>query len=139
MKKKKKEVQASQVDKNELVNLLDLCQKSSALAVTVINNDSKIKIQATSNGIDINCTQELNSTDTAKRYNQSARWLNDLLFRNGVHRRIDGIWQFETKYADKGYATIDSNGTKYWTSKGRKLIDNFARAEGFFPINEKVE
>ncbi|MFR2137261.1 MAG: phage antirepressor KilAC domain-containing protein [Pseudoruminococcus massiliensis] len=127
--------------------------KTKALTETVAVQQQQIlemKPKASYYETVLNCKDLLSTTEIAKDYGRSARWLNDLLHEMKVQYKQGGkIWILYQKYAEKGYTSTKTqtyNGkdgevhTKvhtYWTQKGRLFIYDLLKSKGILPLIEQ--
>lgn len=92
--------------------------KTKALTETVAVQQQQIlemKPKASYYETVLNCKDLLSTTEIAKDYGRSARWLNDLLHEMKVQYKQGGkIWILYQKYAEKGYTS-----TKTQTYNGK--------------------
>lgn len=128
--------------------------KTKALTETVAVQQQQIaelQPKATYYDLCLNCKDLLSTTEIAKDYGKSARWLNELLHEMKVqYKQGNKIWILYQKYAEKGYTSTKTqtyNGkdgevhTKvhtYWTQKGRLFIYDLLKAQGILPLIEQV-
>lgn len=128
-------------------------EKRKALAETVAvqkQQISELQPKASYYDVVLNCKDLLSTTEIAKDYGKSARWLNNLLHEFGVQFKQGGkIWLLYQKYADKGYTSTKTqtyNGndgevhTKvhtYWTQKGRLFIYELLKSKDILPLIEQ--
>ena len=100
----------------------------------------------------LNCKDLISTTEIAKDYGKSARWLNELLHELKVQfKQGNKIWILYQKYAEKGYTSTKTqtyNGndgqvhTKvhtYWTQKGRLFIYHLLKSKGILPLIEQED
>ena len=93
----------------------------------------------------------LSSTQIAKDYGKSAKWLNKLLHELGVQFKQGRTWLLYQKYAEQGY-TKSKTGVysgkdgkqhsrihTYWTQKGRLFIYDLLKSQGILPLVEAKE
>lgn len=90
----------------------------------------------------------ISTSQIAKDYGKSAKWLNNLLHELGVQYNQGGIWLLYQKYAEQGYTrsrthTYSGNDGKqhsklhtYWTQKGRLFIYDMLKQKRILPIIE---
>lgn len=93
----------------------------------------------------------LSTSQIAKDYGKSAKWLNSMLHDLGVQYNQGGVWLLYQKYAEQGYTRskthlyCDDEGEQhsrmhtYWTQKGRLFIYNLLKENGCLPLIEKEE
>lgn len=93
----------------------------------------------------------LSTSQIAKDYGKSAKWLNSMLHDLGVQYSQGGVWLLYQKYAEQGYTRskthlyCDDEGEQhsrmhtYWTQKGRLFIYNLLKENGCLPLIEKEE
>lgn len=128
-------------------------EKTKALTETVVIQQQQIaELQPKGSYYDLvlNCKDLISTTEIAKDYGKSARWLNELLHKLKVQYKQGGkIWLLYQKYAVKGYTSTKTqayNGndgqvhTKvhtYWTQKGRLFIYDLLKSNGVFPLIEQ--
>lgn len=96
----------------------------------------------------LNCKDLVSTTEIAKDYGKSAKWLNSMLQEMGVQFKQGGVWLLYQKYARKGYTSTKThvvNGqdglphTKvhtYWTQKGRLFVYDMLKSRGILPVVE---
>ena len=94
-------------------------------------------------------SQTFNITELAKHYEMSGAQLNRLLVKFGIQFKHNGVWSLYSKYADQGYTITERlhlgkiNGVdkvvkkRLWTQKGRKLIYETLKKNGYLPTIEK--
>lgn len=151
---------------DELINNPDLAikaftalkeerEKTKALTETVAVQKQQIaELQPKGSYYDLvlNCKDLISTTEIAKDYGKSARWLNELLHDLKVQYKQGGkIWILYQKYAEKGYTSTKTqtyNGndgqvhTKvhtYWTQKGRLFIYDLLKSIGILPLIEQTD
>lgn len=128
-------------------------EKTKALTETVAIQQQQIlelKPKASYYDVVLNCKDLLSTTEIAKDYGKSARWLNELLHELKVQiKQGNKIWLLYQKYANKGYTSTKTqtyNGndgevhTKvhtYWTQKGRLFIYELLKAKDILPLIEQ--
>ena len=128
-------------------------EKTKALTETVAIQQQQIlelKPKASYYDVVLNCKDLLSTTEIAKDYGKSARWLNELLHELKVQfKQGNKIWLLYQKYANKGYTSTKTqtyNGndgevhTKvhtYWTQKGRLFIYGLLKAKDILPLIEQ--
>lgn len=90
----------------------------------------------------------MSTSQIAKDYGKSAKWLNALLHELGVQFNQGGIWLLYQKYAEQGYTrskthTYSGNDGKqhsklhtYWTQKGRLFIYDLLKGKEILPLIE---
>lgn len=93
----------------------------------------------------------ISTSQIAKDYGKSAKWLNNLLHEFGVQYNQGGIWLLYQKYAEQGYTrskthTYNDNDGKqhsklhtYWTQKGRLFIYDMLKQKRILPVIETDE
>lgn len=93
----------------------------------------------------------LSSTQIAKDYGKSAKWLNKLLHELGVQFKQGKTWLLYQKYAEQGYTKSKTDvysgkdGKQhsrihtYWTQKGRLFIYDLLKSQGILPLVEAKE
>lgn len=91
----------------------------------------------------------LSTSQIAKDYGKSAKWLNSLLHNLKVQYNQGGVWLLYQKYAEQGFTRSKTHtycgddGTQhsklhtYWTQKGRLFIYDLLKSKGIFPLIEK--
>ncbi len=124
-----------------------------ALQSTVAVQEQKItEMQPKASYYDIvlNCRDLMTTTQIAKDYGKSARWLNTLLCDKKVQFKQGGAWILYKKYAEQGYASSktftynDKDGETHtkvntcWTPKGRLFIYELLKSLGVLPIVEQT-
>lgn len=128
-------------------------EKTKALTETVVIQQQQIaELQPKGSYYDLvlNCKDLISTTEIAKDYGKSARWLNELLHKLKVqYKQGKKIWLLYQKYAVKGYTSTKTqsyNGndgqvhTKihtYWTQKGRLFIYDLLKSNGVLPLIEQ--
>lgn len=128
-------------------------EKTKALTETVAIQQQQIlelKPKASYYDVVLNCKDLLSTTEIAKDYGKSARWLNELLHELKVQfKQGNKIWLLYQKYANKGYTSTKTqtyNGndgevhTKvhtYWTQKGRLFIYELLKSKDILPLIEQ--
>lgn len=97
----------------------------------------------------LSCKDAISTTEIAKDYGKSAKWLNKLLHEKGIQFRQGDIWLLYQKYAEKGYTitktqtysgndgAVHSKLHTYWTQKGRLFIYELLKAAGILPTIER--
>ena len=93
----------------------------------------------------------LSTSQIAKDYGKSAKWLNAMLHDLGVQYNQGGIWLLYQKYAEQGYTRSKTHvycgddGEQhsrlhtYWTQKGRLFIYDLLKENGILPLIEQEE
>lgn len=93
----------------------------------------------------------LSTSQIAKDYGKSAKWLNAMLHDLGVQYNQGGVWLLYQKYAELGYTrskthTYSGNDGEqhsrlhtYWTQKGRLFIYDLLKENGILPLIEMEE
>lgn len=93
----------------------------------------------------------LSTSQIAKDYGKSAKWLNSLLHELGVQYNQGGVWLLYQKYAEQGYTRSKTHtycgedGLQhsklhtYWTQKGRLFVYNLLKEQGILPLIEVKE
>ncbi len=124
-----------------------------ALQSTVAVQEQKItEMQPKASYYDIvlNCRDLMTTTQIAKDYGKSARWLNTLLCDKKVQFKQGDAWVLYKKYAEQGYASSktfaydDKDGETHtkvntcWTPKGRLFIYKLLKSLGVLPIVEQT-
>lgn len=111
---------------------------------------SELKPKASYYDVILNCKDLVSTTEIAKDYGKSAKWLNSLLHELGVQFKQGRIWLLYQKYAERGYTStkthnyLDENGGThakvhtYWTQKGRIFIYDLLKSNGVLPSVETV-
>ena len=119
-------------------------QLETAVAVQT-QQISELKPKASYYDVILNCKDLVSTTEIAKDYGKSAKWLNSLLHELGVQFKQGGIWLLYQKYAERGYTStkthnyLDENGEThakvhtYWTQKGRIFIYDLLKSNGVLP------
>ena len=91
----------------------------------------------------------ISTSQIAKDYGKSAKWLNDLLHTLSVQFKQGGVWLLYDKYADKGYTRSKTHTYSgddglqhskmhtYWTQKGRLFIYELLKSHGILPLVEQ--
>lgn len=130
----------NQLDKIKEVNI----QLETTVAVQT-QQISELKPKASYYDVILNCKDLVSTTEIAKDYGKSAKWLNSLLHELGVQFKQGGIWLLYQKYAERGYTStkthnyLDENGGThakvhtYWTQKGRIFIYDLLKSNGVLP------
>ena len=110
---------------------------------------SELQPKASYYDVILNCKDLVSTTEIAKDYGKSAKWLNALLHELGIQFKQGGIWLLYQKYAKCGYTStrthnyLDNSGNThakvhtYWTQKGRILIYDLLKSRNIFPNFEK--
>lgn len=134
------------------VKLLGATQKISVLETTVTVQKQQIaELQPKASYYDLvlNCKDLLSTTEIAKDYGKSAKWLNNKLHELGIQFKQGNVWLLYQKYAEFGYTSTKThpyNGSDgqqhvkphtYWTQKGRLFIYELLKADGILPTIEK--
>lgn len=90
----------------------------------------------------------LSTSQIAKDYGKSAKWLNQYLHARGVQYNQGGVWLLYQKHAEQGYTRSKTHvycgddGQQhsklhtYWTQKGRLFIYDLLKSDGIFPLME---
>ncbi len=111
---------------------------------------SELKPKASYYDVILNCKDLVSTTEIAKDYGKSAKWLNNLLHELGIQFKQGNIWLLYQKYASYGYTStkthnfLDNNGNThakvhtYWTQKGRLFLYNLLKSKNIFPNVEKT-
>lgn len=130
----------------------ELKQKTFSLETTVAVQNQQIlelKPKASYYDVVLNCKDLLSTTEIAKDYGKSAKWLNKLLHEKGIQFKQGNIWLLYQKYAEKGYTstktqtfsgndgTVHTKTHTYWTQKGRLFIYDTLKAAGIIPVVER--
>lgn len=134
------------------VKLLEATQKISVLETTVTVQKQQIaELQPKASYYDLvlNCKDLLSTTEIAKDYGKSAKWLNNKLHELGIQFKQGNVWLLYQKYAEFGYTSTKThpyNGKDgqqhvkphtYWTQKGRLFIYDTLKNDGILPSIEK--
>lgn len=125
-------------------------RKALETIVAVQNQQiSELKPKATYYDIVFQCSNLLPTTEIAKDYGKSAKWLNEFLRGKKIQFKQNGMWLLYQKYAENGYTMskthsyTDNNGEQhtklhtYWTQKGRLFIYDILKSAGILPIIER--
>ena len=127
-------------------------RKVQELETTVAVRDqqiSELTPKASYYDIVLSCKDAISTTEIAKDYGKSAKWLNKLLHEKGIQFRQGDIWLLYQKYAEKGYTitktqtysgndgAVHSKLHTYWTQKGRLFIYETLKAAGILPTIER--
>lgn len=111
---------------------------------------SELQPKASYYDVILNCKDLVSTTEIAKDYGKSAKWLNALLHDLGVQFKQGGIWLLYQKYAECGYTStrthnyLDNSGNThakvhtYWTQKGRIFIYDLLKSRNILPNVEKA-
>lgn len=111
---------------------------------------SELQPKASYYDVILNCKDLVSTTEIAKDYGKSAKWLNALLHELGVQFKQGGIWLLYQKYAECGYTStrthnyLDNSGNThakvhtYWTQKGRIFIYDLLKSRNILPNVEKA-
>jgi len=138
----------------EIVNqkVEEMRQQNKTLETTVAvqtQQISELQPKASYYDVILNCKDLVSTTEIAKDYGKSAKWLNALLHELGVQFKQGGIWLLYQKYAKCGYTStrthnyLDNAGNThakvhtYWTQKGRIFIYDLLKSRNIFPNVEK--
>lgn len=134
------------------VKLLEATQKITVLETTVSVQKQQIaELQPKASYYDLvlNCKDLLSTTEIAKDYGKSAKWLNKYLHEKGIQYKQGDIWILYQKYAQFGYTSTKTHSVNgkdgqqhskvhtYWTQKGRLFIYELLKADGILPTIEK--
>ena len=96
-------------------------------------------------------TETMTTTQIAKDYGMSAKFMNNVLHSLGIQYKVNDQWVLYSKYADKGYVkscthvinhtdgTPESKVYSRWTQKGRMFIYEKLKEEGILPLDCKNE
>lgn len=96
-------------------------------------------------------TGTVTTTQIAKDYGMSAKFLNNVLHSLGIQYKVNDQWLLYSKYADKGYVkscthvinhtdgTPESKLYTKWTQKGRMFIYEKLKEEGILPVKYENE
>ncbi len=99
----------------------------------------------------LQCKDLISTTEIAKDYGKSAKWLNKMLADNKIQFKQGKIWILYKKYAEQGYTQtktdsfVDKAGEPHtkprtcWTQKGRLFIYDFLKGLGVLPIVEREQ
>ena len=127
-------------------------RKVRELETTVAVRDqqiSELTPKASYYDVVLSCKDAISTTEIAKDYGKSAKWLNKLLHEKGIQFRQGDIWLLYQKYAEKGYTitktqtysgndgAVHSKLHTYWTQKGRLFIYETLKAAGILPTIER--
>ncbi len=130
----------------------EMRQQNKTLETTVAvqtQQISELQPKASYYDVILNCKDLVSTTEIAKDYGKSAKWLNALLHDLGVQFKQSGIWLLYQKYAECGYTStrthnyLDNSGNThakvhtYWTQKGRIFIYDLLKSRNIFPNVEK--
>lgn len=136
-----------------LTALKEELAKNAELTTTVAVQEQQItelKPKASYYDVVLNCKDLLSTTEIAKDYGKSAKWLNETLRTLGVQFKQSGVWLLYQKYAEKGYTStkthnyLDDNGGThskvhtYWTQKGRLFIYDLLKSHDILPTMEQA-
>ncbi len=129
-------------------------EKNKALQTTIAVQEQQItelKPKASYYDVVLNCKDLLSTTNIAKDYGKSAKWLNELLHKHKIQFKQGDVWTLYQKYAKCGYTGTktrtynNSDGTvhikvyTYWTQKGRLFIYKTLKKLNILPIIEQTE
>lgn len=87
----------------------------------------------------------MTTTEIAKEYGRSARWLNILLAEQGVIYKQGKVWVMKQRFAQRGYSSYDTyagdqndvvHNLLKWTQRGKKFIYDLLKQKGISPIVE---
>lgn len=92
----------------------------------------------------------MTTTEIAKEYGKTARWLNKFLDEKGVQYKKGrkSAWVLKQGYSDKGYASYEAWSTKgdsgvhnllKWTQRGKKFVYDLLAGDGIFPVIELMQ
>lgn len=127
-------------------------RKVQELETTVAVRDqqiSELTPKASYYDVVLSCKDAISTTEIAKDYGKSAKWLNKLLHEKEIQFRQGDIWLLYQKYAEKGYTitktqtysgndgAVHSKLHTYWTQKGRLFIYETLKAAGILPTIER--
>lgn len=127
-------------------------RKVQELETTVAVRDqqiSELTPKASYYDVVLSCKDAISTTEIAKDYGKSAKWLNKLLHEKGIQFRQGDIWLLYQKYAEKGYTitktqtysgndgAVHSKLHTYWTQKGRLFIYETLKTAGILPTIER--
>lgn len=127
-------------------------RKVQELETTVAVRDqqiSELTPKASYYDVVLSCKDAISTTEIAKDYGKSAKWLNKLLHEKEIQFRQGDIWLLYQKYAEKGYTitktqtysgndgAVHSKLHTYWTQKGRLFIYELLKAAGILPTIER--
>ena len=131
----------------------EMRQQNKTLETTVAvqtQQISELQPKASYYDVILNCKDLVSTTEIAKDYGKSAKWLNALLHELGVQFKQGGIWLLYQKYAECGYTRtrthnyLDNSGNThakvhtYWTQKGRIFIYDLLKSRNILPNVEKA-
>ena len=131
----------------------EMRQQNKTLETTVAvqtQQISELQPKASYYDVILNCKDLVSTTEIAKDYGKSAKWLNALLHELGVQFKQGGIWLLYQKYAECGYTStrthnyLDNSGNThakvhtYWTQKGRIFIYDLLKSRNILPNVEKA-
>lgn len=131
----------------------EMRQQNKTLETTVAvqtQQISELQPKASYYDVILNCKDLVSTTEIAKDYGKSAKWLNALLHDLGVQFKQGGIWLLYQKYAECGYTStrthnyLDNSGNThakvhtYWTQKGRIFIYDLLKSRNILPNVEKA-
>ncbi|MBR1680954.1 phage antirepressor [bacterium] len=126
--------------------------KRKALESEVAVNQKKIdEMQTKVNYYDtvLHCDDLFSTTEIAKDYGKSAKWLNNVLHELKIQFKQGGVWFLYQDYAKEGYACsqtelyegkdgeVHSRVHTYWTPKGRIFVYRLLKEEGILPLTER--
>lgn len=131
----------------------ELKQRTFSLETSVAVQEQQLvemKPKASYYDVVLNCKDLMSTTEIAKDYGKSARWLNQFLLEKKIQFKQGDIWLLYQKFAEKGYTSTktqaynSSDGTvhtkvhTYWTQKGRLFIYDTLKTCGVLPVVERV-
>lgn len=131
----------------------ELKQRIFSLETSVAVQEQQLvemKPKASYYDVVLNCKDLMSTTEIAKDYGKSARWLNQFLLEKKIQFKQGDIWLLYQKFAEKGYTSTktqaynSSDGTvhtkvhTYWTQKGRLFIYDTLKTCGVLPVVERV-
>lgn len=134
------------------IELDKIKSKNTQLETTVAvqtQQISELTPKASYYDVILNCKDLVSTTEIAKDYGKSAKWLNELLHNIGIQFKQGGIWLLYQKYAECGYTStkthnyLDNNGQNhakvhtYWTQKGRIFIYDLLKSRNILPTVER--
>lgn len=88
----------------------------------------------------------LTVTQITADYGMTANWLNLILKKAGVQRKVNGQWILSAPYCEKGYTesktfsfthsdgSPDSKLSTRWTQRGRRAIHEILASQGVIPV-----
>lgn len=142
---------ALQFANNQLDKIKEVNKQLETTVAVQTQQISELQPKASYYDVILNCKDLVSTTEIAKDYGKSAKWLNSLLHELGVQFKQGGIWLLYQKYAESGYTStkthnyLDENGRThakvhtYWTQKGRIFIYDLLKSSGILPNVEMAE